>query len=108
MTLNQKLAKRSTKINQFNATHQVQVRPIDLRDTYQNKIVHPPQMDTPITFQTTRQDDSTIPLKGPPKKQDPVVILQIENEMAKLREQQLADQMAFENIAGSVTIEQRF
>ena len=65
-------------------------------------------MDTPITFQTTRQDDSSIPLKGPPKKQDPAVILQIEKEMAKIREQQLADSMAFENTSVTVTIEERF
>ena len=67
------------------------MRPIDVRDSYHNKLVHPPQVETPITYQTTRNEDSSIPLKGPPKKQEHVVILQIEKEMAKIREVQLAD-----------------
>ena len=68
MNLSQKLTKKANKLNYFNATHQVQVRPIDVRDSYHNKLVHPPSIDTPITYQTTRNEDSSIPLKGPPKK----------------------------------------
>ena len=108
MNLSQKLTKKSANLNHFNATHQVQVRPIDVRDTYQNKLFHPPQVDTPVTFQTTRKEESAIPLKGPPKKQDQIQIIQIEKEMAKIRETQLADQMAFEEKFNQITLDERF
>ena len=79
-----------------------------VRDTYQNKLIYPPQMDTPVTFTHGTAEDTSIPLKGPPKKQEQAVLFQIEKELAKIREQQLQDQMDYEEKMGTMTVDARF
>ena len=79
-----------------------------VRDTYQHKLLYPPQVETPVTFATVTAEEPAIPLKGPPRKQDQAIIFQMEKELAKIRERQLQDQMIYEEKMGTMTVDERF
>ena len=79
-----------------------------VRDTYQHKLLHPPQVDPPVTFAAAPAEDPALPLKGPPRKQEQAIIFQMEKELARIRERQLQDQMAYEEKMGTMTVDERF
>ena len=74
LNLTQTIPTKTPAMTSFNAAHQVIVRPVHVRDTYSNKLLYPPKDETPVTFATVGADDPSIPLKGPPKKQESAVI----------------------------------
>ena len=79
-----------------------------VRDTYQNKVIQPPKLETPHQYRSVDIDQTAIPLKGPPKKADSALVFQMEKDFAKIREQQLEEQMHYEENMQKITVDERF